>query len=198
MPAEPEVPESFRTWRARNWGELRAIWGGLMPELAGRKSLERRFRSQLLTPQYAGAVFERWMLEAFRLSGAAVRESYVVPMPDSAAPREQIDGSLTEGWQGFLIESKFWPSNVDFDPIAVLHVLVEQRPVGTLGLFFSAFGYTPPAVELAGRLRPIRVLLFDQNDLLWAMKPGHGMMKLVRERWIFAVQYGGPFLPRPG
>src|SRR5438552_10236857 len=90
-------------------------------------------------------------------------------MQDSGIIREQIDGLVVDGWQSFLIESKFWTDPVDFNPIALLHTLLDTRPVGTLELFFSAFGYTEPAKESADRLRPARVLLFEPDDLKWAL-----------------------------
>src|SRR5205823_3934350 len=116
-----------------------------------------------------------------------------VPMQESSRTREQIDGMVFEGWQGFLIESKFWTGKVDFGPIALLHFLVETRPVGTLGLFFSAFGYTRPAQESANRLHPLRVLLFERRDLEWALarEPFKGsMLEMVRRKWMLAVKRG--------
>ncbi|MEJ7638717.1 MAG: hypothetical protein WKF75_12265, partial [Singulisphaera sp.] len=69
-------------------------------------------------------------------------------------------------------------------------LLVEQRTVGTLGLFFSAFGYTPPAFESTEYLRPIRVLLFDPIDITWALGHPGGMMKMVRRKWVLALRSG--------
>jgi hypothetical protein len=197
MPTEPEVSPSLRTWQVKSWRELRAAWSELVPAPDESGAVERWFRGQILTPQDAGAVFERWILEAFRLSGVNVHDAYGTPLAESALIKEQIDGFALEGWQGFLIESKFWVGKVDFDPIALLHVLVEQRPAGTLGLFFSAFDYTAAALESAAGLRPIRVLLFDQKDLVWAMQRRRGMMELVRERWTHAVKYGRPYVRNP-
>ncbi len=99
---------------------------------------------------------------------------------------------VIDGWKAFLIESKFWIGQVDFGPIALLHTLLDTRPIGTLGLFFSVFGYTQPARESTDRLRPVRVLLFDQEDLNWALmrKPYKGsMMEMVRRKWLLAVMY---------
>lgn len=154
--------------------------------------VERRFREQILTPEQAGTVFERRVLEAFRLSGHTGHYPFTVPMQASGSIREQIDGLVIDGWQSFLVESKFWIGQVDFGPIALLHTLLDTRPVGTLGLFFSAFGYTQPAKESTDRLRPVRVLLFDQDDLDWALvkRPFKGsMMEMVRRKWPLAVMY---------
>ena len=121
-------------------------------------------------------------------------------MRESGETREQIDGLLFAGWQGFLIECKFWTGKVDFGPIALLHTLLESRPVGTLGLFFSAFGYTGPAIEAAEMLRPLRVLLFVRDDLEWALGPRNfkgRMAEMVRRKWMLAVKFGRPHAKLP-
>jgi hypothetical protein len=182
-------------WRAENIQQLRRIWHDLRPE-EDDPAAERKFRDQVLTPEQAGTVFERWVLEAFRLSGHTGHYSFSVPMQESGIVREQIDGLVVEGWQCFLIESKFWTDQVDFTPIALLHVLLDTRPIGTLGLFFSAFGYTFPAKESADRLRPARVLLFEPDDLNWvlAKKPFKGsMVEMVRRKWLLTVMYSRPY-----
>src|SRR5437588_700640 len=113
-----------------------------VPEL-GQEEVVRRFRGRVLTPQQGGIVFERWVLEAFRLSGVRGHYPYRVAISErEGGTKEQIDGLLFDGWQGFLLESKCQAKPVDFDPIALLYTLVEQRVVGTMGLFFSASGYT--------------------------------------------------------
>jgi hypothetical protein len=181
---DPDVPNVFRDWQADDWDGLRTIWADLYPT-GGEPP---RFGPDVLTPQQAGWVFERWVLEAFRLSGAAGHYPY-------GTRQEQIDGLVFDGWQGFLIESKFQASKVDIDPIYRLHVIVEQRLVGAFGLFFSASGYTDPAIEKAGSLRPIRVLLFEASDLMWALGTPGGMMSMLRRKWSLALKHGIPSAP---
>jgi hypothetical protein len=65
LPASATVPMD---WRAKNFKELRKIWDDLRPE-SDSTEVQRRFRNLVLTPTQAGDVFERWVLEAFRLSG---------------------------------------------------------------------------------------------------------------------------------
>jgi hypothetical protein len=190
-------PASLTDWQATGVKELRNIWKDLQTDLID-ESTERRFRGRNLTPEQAGDVFERWVLEAFRLSGLTGHYAFPVPLRASESTREQIDGLVIDGWQGFLVESKFWTNKVDFGPIALLHSHVEMRPVGTLGLFFSAFGYTWPAQESAELLRPVRVLLFDGDDLEWVLNGGPfkgRMAEMVRRKWMLAMKYGRPYLP---
>jgi hypothetical protein len=86
-----------------------------------------------------------------------------------------------------LIESKF--AVVDFNPIARLHLLAEQRPVGTMGLLFAASGYTAPALDSAHILRPIRVLLFEQDDIRFAAD-NSDIVRAVQLKWRAAAKYG--------
>src|SRR4051812_11866016 len=94
-PVAPGGSAAFLTWEADDWDQLGSYWSELFPEKGGRP----KFRSQELVSQQAGWVFERWILEAFRLSGAVGHYSY-------GNRQEQIDGLVFDGWQGFLIESK--------------------------------------------------------------------------------------------
>lgn len=182
--------DSLVSWQATNLKQLREIWMALKPD-SDDESIERTFFGHRLTADQAGLVFERWVTEAFRLSGASGLHAYPLPLRSSQSTREQIDGLIFEGWQAFLIECKFWPRGVDFGPIALLHTLLDTRPTGTMGLFFSNFGYTMPALENTELLRPQRVLLFDNRDLDWALngvKSLKGrMMEMVRRKWIQTV-----------
>lgn len=192
MPSPHDSTGLPTDWRADNPAHLRRIWADLHPE-SDEAGTERKFGDVSLSLRQAGDVFERWVLEAFRLSGTSGHYAFRVPLGNSGNTREQIDGMILDGWQGFLVESKFWTDKVDFSPLAVLHYLVETRPVGTLGLFFSAFGYTSAAFESTEILRPLRVLLFDQRDLDWALRPGKfqgRMAEMVRQKWLLALKYG--------
>jgi hypothetical protein len=153
-----------------------------------------RFRGADITEQKAGWVFERLIMEGFRLAGASGHYAFSVPLGTSGTIREEIDGLVIDGWQGFLVEAKFWTAGVDFGAIARLHILVEQRFSNTLGLFFSAFGFTSPAVESARLLRPIRVLLFDGTDIDTALTSKRDMMDTVRKKWALGLKFADPYL----
>lgn len=196
VPATTDIPGD---WRAKNLKELRRIWEDLHPE-SDDVEVQRRFRNIVLTPIQAGDVFERWVMEALRLSGMQGHNAFRVPLRMSGNTQEEIDGLIFDGWQAFLVEAKFWTNKVDFSPIVLLNDIVDRRPAGTLGLFFSAFGYTNPAKDCAEFLRPIRVLLFDRDDLDWALQqePFKGSMKeVVRRKWLQAVMTGRIAIPAP-
>ncbi len=192
MSVGPLGEAAFRGWDADGWDDLRAIWDDLIP---ARESSPLFRDHDILTPQQRGWIFERRVMEAFRLSGAATEHRHRNPMATDSGMLEEIDGLVFDGWQAFLVEAKYERHRVGIDPIFRLHLMAEQRPVGTLGLFFSISGFTSPAPELSERLRPIRVLLFAAKDIEWALRVGAGMMELVREKWTRAVRSGRPHSP---
>ena len=84
---------------------------------------------------------------------------------------------------------------MDFGPIARLHCLVQQRQSHTLGLLFSAFGFTAPALDSVELLRPIRVLLFDQNDVEFGLQSAEKMRGMIHSKWALALKFGRANLP---
>jgi hypothetical protein len=122
----------YTNWQAASWNKLRRVWEELLPVAPG---LEPCFGGELIDPANAGLVFQTWILHALRLSGANVEGPVRVPMASSETTKEEIDGIVYHFWQGFLVESKLIASRMDFGPIARLHLLVERRPAGTLGLY---------------------------------------------------------------
>lgn len=179
----------FRSWRAADTEDLRRIWRDLVAESDGEGT--PRFRDREISPQQAGAVFEQWIVEYFRMSGADVAPPFSVPSFQQRGVKEQFDGVVYDGWQGFLIESKFWrKSEVGFGEIARLHLRVERRP-NTLGLFFAPFGYSWACLEACDELRPVRVLLFLRADFEWLLdQPTPNLLELVRRKWRLAAKYG--------
>ena len=188
------IVKRLALWNPTTWNDIRTCWDELVPESrAIQQQITRNFQALSLNSVDAGHVFERWVLETLRLGGVSGHWSYSVQRSSGLQALEQVDGLVFEGYQGFLIESKFLSRNVDFGPIAQLHVCVEQRPIGTLGLLFSAFGFTDPALELSSALRPIRVLLFNQNDLLWVLESRDRVKEMLRRKWRLAVRDGCSF-----
>jgi hypothetical protein len=193
MNPAPEAA-NLRTWKADSWDDLHSIWNTLTPPPdPSSGKVVRAFGMRTLTPSEAGFVFERWLMEAFRLSGAHGAYSYNVPMPESRRAKEQIDGAVFDGWQGFVVEAKCWDDPVDFGPIALLHTKVQKRVGGPLGLFFSVSGYTEPALESAADLRPPLVLLFSLPDLI-AIVNQRNMVETVRQKWRETLLFARPHL----
>lgn len=180
-------------WQAASWDDHASIWRELVESSNEDVAV---FRSRELNAWEAGIVFERWVLEGFRLSKVEVQSSFSTTVRGTQRDEQQIDGLVLFEWQGFLVQSKFWrgPRKVDFGPVALLHVQCEQRAPNTMGLMFAPFGFTVPAIDQAARLRPIRVLLLDSSDLEWAIEH-RDFDELVRRKWMAAVKLGIPNHP---
>ena len=141
---------------AANWAELASVWNEL--------SLSPpQFRSAEFSMQEAGWVFERWVYEAFRLSGALVQPPFAVRI--ATAFVEEIDGAVFTPFGAFLLECKFQDAKVTIEPIVKLRSQLERRPPNTMGVIFSKSGFTHEAVILLSHLSPCNVLLFDGDDL---------------------------------
>lgn len=189
------TPEMIRRWNPADQGALHAAWQELFPEFHASPD-PRRFVGRDLNPQQAGWVFEHWICSAFRMVATPadrVRGPFTVRMEMSERIKEEIDGSVTLGWQGFLIQSKLQGDPIPFEPIARLHLQVGRRPDATMGLFFAGL-YSEAALELTKELRPIRVLLFRADEIDWALtrEPPLDMLEVVRRKWRRAVEEGRP------
>jgi hypothetical protein len=189
------TPEIIRRWKPADHAALHAAWRDLFPEF--RESPEpQRFAGRELNAQQAGWVFEHWVCSAFSLvatSADRVRGPFTVPLESSDRTKEELDGLVSLGWQGFLIQSKLQADPIPFEPIARLYLQIGRRPEGTMGLFFAP-RYSPAAEELARELRPIRVLLFraDEVDRALTREPPLDMLGIVGRKWRSALALGRP------
>jgi hypothetical protein len=100
---------------------------------------------------------------------------------------------VIDGWQAFLVESKFWKEGVDYAPIAILSARAGHRTPGCMGMIFSAFGFTKPSLETAMLHQPLRVLLFDGYNLREGVRSARAWKEMVRRTWVRALKYGDPF-----
>ncbi len=190
------TPETIRQWTPADDAALHAGWRDLFPEF--QESVDpRRFNGRELNPQQAGWVFEHWVCSAFRLVAAPedrVRGPFTIQMETSDQTKEELDGAVTLGWQGFLIQSKLQADPIPFEPLARLYLQVGRRPEGTIGLFFAR-DYSEAARELVNELRPIRVLLFRTIEINRGLtrEPPLDMLEMIRRKWRVAVEEGKPY-----
>lgn len=194
-PYDDLTPEIIRLWTPADQAALHAAWRELFPEFIGSAD-PRRFLGRDLNAQQAGWVFEHWVCSSFRLVAAPadrVRGPFTVRMDIGERTKEELDGSASLGWQGFLIQSKLQSDPIPFEPIARLYLQAGRRPEGTLGLFFAR-RYSAAAEELARELRPIRVLLFRADEIHWALtrETPLDMLGIVRTKWRSALEEGRP------
>ncbi|MBM3242144.1 restriction endonuclease [Candidatus Poribacteria bacterium] len=168
---------------AADWAELQAVWS----ELSLSPS---RFRGAELGAQEAGWVFEWWVYEAFRLSGADGQPPFVVRLGPSLV--EEIDGAVFVPFGTFLVECKFQDAKVTIEPIVKLRSQLERRTPNTMGAIFSKSGFTHEAVTLLSHLSPCNVLLFTGDDIELMQHRPASMVEALRVKYRVAVMEGKP------
>jgi hypothetical protein len=82
---------------------------------------------------------------------------------------EQIDGAVYINGLAFLIESKDYQDRINIEPIAKLKTQLSRRPVSTMGILFSKSGFTEPALTLAQFLGPPTILLWNGDEIEYAL-----------------------------
>ncbi|MEA5485452.1 MULTISPECIES: restriction endonuclease [Pseudanabaena] len=140
--------------KSLQWDGLRSLWY----EIAKRD-----------TPSWeSGKAFEYLVIRAFELDGAEVRYPYKVRLFEEEI--EQIDGAVHIAGFSCLVESKdFTEKKVDIAPIAKLRNQLLRRPIATVGLVFSRTGFTDPARTLSRFLSPQAILLWDGDEIEYAL-----------------------------
>ncbi len=135
----------------------------------GLRSLWRDIEDRQTLGWDAGKAFEYLVLRAFELDGAEVKWPYRVKLFGEEV--EQVDGVIYSGGLSCLVESKdFADKPVDIAPIAKLRNQLLRRPASTIGLIFSRTGFTDPATHLSYFSLPQTILLWDGEELKYALE----------------------------
>jgi len=135
-----------------------------------------------------GIAFEYLVLRAFELEGAKVQYSFPVRL--SSGINEQIDGVVYVDDLSAVVESKD-RDQIDVEPIAKLRNQLPRRPSAAIGVVFSRGGFTPPARALAQFLAPQTILLWDGDEIDFAMRR-HTMCDGLRFKYEKAIEMGVP------
>jgi hypothetical protein len=160
---------------ALQWDGLRALW----------ENIEKRD-----TPQWEpGKAFEFLVLRAFQLDGAEIKWPYRVQLFGEEV--EQIDGMIYCTGLSCLVESKDLTDNVAIGPIAKLRNQLLRRPAGAIGLVFSRTGFTDPARLLAHFSLPQTILLWNGEEVRYALNNGT-ICELLLLKYRVCVEHGLP------
>jgi hypothetical protein len=142
------------------------------------------------TPEWeAGRAFEYLVLRAFQLEAAEVRWPYRVRFDEDEI--EQIDGAVYSDGFSCLIECKDTEMKVNIEPIAKLRNQLLRRPGMTLGLLFSRSGFTEPAKLSARFIFPKTILLWEGDEIAYALRNRCMRSGLVR-KYRHCVEHGNP------
>jgi hypothetical protein len=125
-----------------------------------------------------------------RLNGviAQMLRCWGIEAVESLREPGEIDVGFTVGEVHYVVEAKWEKSKCDTGDIAKLQKRVRQRFAGTIGVFVSMSGYTPPALADVKDGERLEVLLLDANHfeaMLGGLVPPEELLSRVRGRAAF-------------
>lgn len=146
------------------------------------------------TPDWEpGKALEYLVIRAFELEGAEVQWPYRVALgAEDRGPVEQIDGVVYVEGLACLVESKDQEERVNIEPIAKLRNQLLRRPGAAIGTVISRSGFTDPAMTLARYVNPQTILLWDGEELAYALSKQRMRASLVA-KYRYCVERGLPF-----
>lgn len=121
-------------------------------------ALGRAFQelAAISNPHERGYAFEAFLKELFDASGLEAREAFRIT-------GEQIDGSITNGSDTYLLEAKWQNTRVGAAELHVLQGKLDQKAAWARGLFISYSGFTDDGLVAFGKGK--RVICMDGLDL---------------------------------
>ncbi|HEU4452312.1 MAG TPA: restriction endonuclease [Longimicrobium sp.] len=171
----PTATDYTRWIRLLDWHGLEMMWESILAES---------------TPGWEpGKAFEYLILRAFELDGARVRWPYTVSVQGQLV--EQIDGAVHAGPLSCIVEAKDTASSVRPDAVAKLRYKLGRRPPAVLGLLFSRTGFTEPARILTQFLAPQNILLWEGDDVAYALERRQPVWAL-EAKYRYCVEHGQP------
>jgi Restriction endonuclease len=136
-----------------------------------------------------GKALEYIVVRAFELEGAAVRYPLRVVMDEEEV--EQIDGVVYSELVHVLLEVKDWNKSVNVEPIAKLRDQLLRRPGGVVGVVISTKGFTDAAIALTQFTSPQSILLWDGDELTWALT-NQKMLDSLHQKYRYCVEQANP------
>lgn len=140
----------------------------------------------------SGKALEYLILRAFEIEKADVCWPFEVKLDGTTV--EQLDGVVYAADLACIVEAKDWTKSTAMEPIAKLRNQLLRRPSGVIGSVFSTSSFTDPAKMLARFLAPQTVLLWEPEDIKYALEH-RAMVESLRRKYRYAVEQGLPDLP---
>lgn len=139
----------------------------------------------------SGKAFELLLLQAFALEGADVTWPYTVNLFGSLI--EEIDGvvHLPNSHLSVLIEAKDHETGVNISPIVKMRSQLQRRPGGIIGSVFSVGGFTEPALTLTQFMAPQTILLWNAQDIDYALLKRNFVPSL-QLKYRYCIEQGNP------
>jgi hypothetical protein len=138
-----------------------------------------------------GIAFELLILRAFEQEGADVIWSYRVNLFGSLI--EQIDGLVHLSRQNLsvLIESKDQERAMNIEPIVKMRSQLQRRPGNIIGSVFSVSGFTELALVLTQFMAPQTVLLWNGQDIEYALQ-SQDFIGALQLKYRYCIEQGNP------
>jgi len=112
-------------------------------------------------------------------------------MQSNGTVAEQIDGAVYHSGFACLVESKDYSDPNNIEPIAKLRNQLTRRPAGALGLLFARNGFTEPAKTLTRMTNPLKILLWEFEELEKGLSTGT-MCQALKTKFFYAVEMAIP------
>jgi hypothetical protein len=136
-----------------------------------------------------GKALEYLVVRAFELEEAVVTYPFAVQLEGTVV--EQIDGAVFSDGLSCLVECKDQMSNISVEPVAKLRNQLLRRPTGAIGLVFSTTDFTPAALILAQYSANQAILLWDGQDVEYALQ--HRQMRVgLFSKYRYCLERGLP------
>ena len=155
-----------------------------------RTALRRQFRSleKSTDPARRGYALQRLVLQLLQFEGADASGGF--------RPRgEEIDGFFSTDHRFFHFECKWEAAEIPASAIYSFRGKFEGKLLGTMGVFVSMSGFSPNVAEVLRYGKTIDVVLFNADDLRYALSSKNTFTNILRIKLRRAAQYGEPYYP---
>ena len=112
------------------------------------------------------------------------------PAPPYRGEGEQIDGLFEMEGRYFLLEMRWAGEPVPASKIYAFRAKVEGKLIGTIGIFVAVNGFSKDAPKALRYGKEANVLLFDGQDIAFALADDHSFSQVLKAKLRYAAQYG--------
>ncbi|MBI1929049.1 restriction endonuclease [Candidatus Poribacteria bacterium] len=113
------------------------------------------------------------------------------PAPPYKGGGEQIDGFFEMEGRYFLVEMKWSKEPLPASEVYAFRAKVDGKLVGTVGVFIAINGFSEDAPEALRYGKEINVLLFNGQDIDFALMDEYSFRQILKVKLRYAAQYGG-------
>jgi hypothetical protein len=139
-------------------------------------------------PTRRGYALQRLVLQLLQLEGADASGGF---RPQG----EEIDGFFSMDHRFFHVECKWEATEIPASAIYSFRGKFEGKLLGTMGVFVSMSGYSSNVAEVLRYGKTIDVVLFNADDVRYALSSKNTFTKIIRIKLRRAAQYGEPYYP---